>query len=254
MSLEKILLEAGELLKEGYFGEFETSFKGESDLVTTYDLLIEEFLTPKLKKLYPNDEIVGEESFKKEIFPESGVFIDPIDGTTNFVHRHPFVGISVGIWRDGEGAEAGVYNPILNELYYAKKGNGAFLNKRKISVSKTNSLVEALIATGFPYTKNSSKEDLGFVINSMSRTLPKIRDIRRFGSASLDLCLVASGKLDGFYEINLKPWDVAAGALILKEAGGVFTTLEGKKYSMNSRVIIASNGLLQEKLVENIGF
>ncbi|NLC28296.1 MAG: inositol monophosphatase [Campylobacteraceae bacterium] len=254
MKLEDILKEAGELLKEGYFGEFDTTFKGESDLVTTYDVMIEQLLIPKLSELYPNDKIVGEESYEGKIFPQSGVFIDPIDGTTNFVHRLPFVGISVGVWRDGVPIEGGVYNPILDEMYLAQKGSGAYLNKKRLHASKTDKLQNALLATGFPYTKSSSKKDLGFVLNSMTNLLPHIRDIRRYGSASLDLCMVASGIFDGFYEINLKPWDVAAGVLVLSEAGGCISDCDGKDYEMNSRTIIASNGALHEALVGKIGF
>ena len=252
--LESLLQEAGVLLKEGFYGEFDTKFKGKADLVTTCDVKIEQFLSPKLAKLYPDDAIIAEESFKSDIFPQSGVFIDPIDGTTNFVHGLPHVGISVGIWRNGEPVEAGVYNPILDEMYYAKKGEGAYCNGKSLHVSTTDSLQNALLATGFPYTKNSSPMDLGFVLNSMTNLLPKIRDIRRLGAASLDLCMVGRGMFDGFYEINLKPWDVAAGILILKEAGGKVTTCDGGVYSMKERTIVASNGFIHESLVQEVTF
>ncbi len=252
--LKLLLKEAGEILKEGFYGKFDTNYKGKADLVTTYDVKIEQFLIPRLQKMYPNDQIIGEESFKNEVFPESGIFVDPIDGTTNFVHHLPYVGISVGVWRNNEPVEAGVYNPILDEMYYAKKGMGAFLNDLPLQVSHTTKLQNALLATGFPYTKNSSKEDLGFVLNSLSNLLPKIRDIRRYGAASLDLCMVARGIFDGFYEINLKPWDVAAGILILKEANGKISTHDGLKYSMNKRTIVASNNKIHKELIENIDF
>jgi myo-inositol-1(or 4)-monophosphatase len=252
--LETVLREAGLLLKEGFYGEFDTKFKGKADLVTTYDVKIEKFLTPKLQKLYPDDAIIGEESFEGNKFPENGIFVDPIDGTTNFVHRLPYVGISVGIWRNGEPVEAGVYNPILDEMYYAKKGEGAFYNGKPLHVSSTDKLQNALLATGFPYTKNSSPIDLGFVLNSMTNLLPKIRDIRRYGAASLDLCMVGRGVFDGFYEINLMPWDVSAGILIVKEAGGKITTCDGEDYNMNERTIIASNGLIHDNLVQEVEF
>jgi myo-inositol-1(or 4)-monophosphatase len=253
-SLELVLRDAGEILKKGFYGEFDTSFKGKADLVTTYDLKIEEFLIPRLKELYPNDVIIGEESFEGDNFPDNGIFIDPIDGTTNFVHGLPYVGISVGIWRDGEAYEAGVYNPILDEMYYAKKGEGAFCNGKPLHVSATDKLQNSLLATGFPYTKNSSPIDLGFVLNSMTNLLPKIRDIRRYGAASLDLCMVGRGVFDGFYEINLKPWDVAAGILIVTEAGGKITTHEGLDYGMNERTIIASNGCIHDDLLQEVTF
>jgi len=254
MKLEMILKEAGELLKQGFYGAFKTHYKDKADLVTEYDVLIEKFLMPKLKEAYPDDEIFGEESFTGVIFPKSGIFVDPIDGTTNFVHRLPHVGISVGVWRDGEAVEGGVYNPILDEMYLAQKGSGAFCNGTRLHVSQSATLQEALLATGFPYTKNSSPEDLGFVLNSMTNLLPLVRDLRRYGAASLDLCLVAKGTFDGFYEINLKPWDVAAGIVMVEEAGGKVTTHEGEVYDMNDRTIIASNGLIHDALVREVSF
>jgi myo-inositol-1(or 4)-monophosphatase len=252
--LEGLLKEAGEILKEGFYGEFETQHKGKADLVTEYDVKVENFLLPRLKEIYPEYEIVGEESFKGDEFRDSGVFVDPIDGTTNFVHGLPFVGISVGVWKNGEAVEGGVYNPVLDKLYLAQKGGGAYCNGKKIEVSKTASLQDALLDTGFPYTKNSSPIDLGFVLNSLTNLLPKARDIRRYGSASLDLCMVAEGKFDGFYEINLKPWDVAAGVAILLEAGGKVSAYDGEAFGMNDRTIVATNSHLHQVLVDEVTF
>lgn len=254
MKLEDLLKEAGEILKEGFYGEFRTDFKGKADLVTEYDVKIEKFLLPKLKEMYPDFEIVGEESFEGDEFKDSGVFVDPIDGTTNFVHKLPYVGISIGVWKDGEAVEGGVYNPILDKLYLAQKGSGSYCNGRKLEVSKTSTLQDALLATGFPYTKNSSPIDLGFVLNSLTNLLPKTRDIRRYGSASLDLCMVAEGIFDGFYEINLKPWDVAAGVCIVLEAGGQVSAYDGKKYGMNDRTIVATNSSIHKALVDEVSF
>lgn len=252
--LEQVLREAGELLKEGYYGSFEASYKGKADLVTEYDVKIEEYLTPKLKDLYPEFEIIGEETYKDHHFPESGVFIDPIDGTTNFVHRLPFTAISVGIWKNGVAIEGGVYNPILDEMFLAKKGEGAYKNGKRIEVSQRATLQESLIATGFPYTKNSSPIDLGFVFNSLTNLLPKVRDVRRCGSASIDICYLAEGVYDGFYEVNLKPWDVAAGVVILEEAGGKCSDYEGEPFKINDRTFVASNGKIHDVLVEEITF
>jgi len=252
--LESILKEAGELLKEGFYGSYETNFKGKADLVTEYDVKVENFLIQKLKMAYPEFDIVGEESYEKEEYPQSGIFIDPIDGTTNFVHGLPMTALSVGIWQDGEPLVGGVYNPILNEMYLAAKGEGAYLNGKRLSVSKTLTLQDSLIGTGFPYTKNSSPIDLGFVLNSLTNLLPKVRDIRRFGSASIDLCLVARGSFEGFYEINLKPWDVAAGILILLEAGGKVSSIGGEAYSFENRVIVATNGTIHEALLQEVTY
>ena len=251
MSLERLLREAGEILKVGYKDVFESDFKSQSELVTKYDIAVEEFLTPRLQEMYEDLEIVGEESFKGDFYPQNGVFIDPIDGTTNFVHKIPFFAISVGVFKDDMAYECGLYNPILDEFYYAKKGEGAFKNGVKMSVSKTSTLEKSLIATGFPYTKNSSKNDLNFVLKSMSNLLPCIRDIRRLGAASVDLALVAEGKMDGFYEINLKPWDVASGILLIEEAGGVVSS-KNAPFDMNSRVIVASNGAIHKELSDKI--
>ena len=247
--LIRTVREAGEILKEGYYGKKKVEFKGSVDLVTEYDRKIEEFLSARLSSL--GLPIVGEESFSGE-YPKSGIFIDPIDGTTNFVHHLAFTCISVGVWEDGEPKEAVVYNPILDELFYAKKKEGAYLNGEPIKVSETKKLIEALIATGFPYTKTERGADFRFVMESMERLLPKTRDIRRFGSAALDLCYVACGRFAGFYEVNLKPWDVAAGILIVQEAGGKVSNHLGKPYSFGD-IIVATNGVIHEDLIENLG-
>ncbi len=247
--VKEAVIEAGEILKEGYYGKKKVEFKGSVDLVTEYDRKIEEFLSAKLSAL--GLPIVGEESFSGE-YPKSGIFIDPIDGTTNFVHHLAFTCISVGIWEDGEPKEAVVYNPILKELFYAKKGAGAYLNDEPIKVSDTDRLIEALIATGFPYTKTERGADFRFVMESMEHLLPKTRDIRRFGSAALDLCYVACGRFAGFYEVNLKPWDVAAGILIVQEAGGKVSNHLGKAYSFGD-IIVATNGVIHEDLIAHLG-
>ncbi|BAF70818.1 inositol monophosphatase family protein [Nitratiruptor sp. SB155-2] len=249
--LQNSVLEAGAILKEGYFGKKEIHKKGSVDLVTQYDMKIENFLMEHLQKIYPGAEIVGEESFEGEI-PSDGIYIDPIDGTTNFVHSIAYTCISIGIWQRGEPVEGVVYNPILNELFYAKKGAGAFLNDQKIAVSETENLIDALLATGFPYTKVEMGKDYHFVIESMQNLLPKTRDIRRLGSAAIDLAYVACGRFAGFYEVNLKPWDVAAGILLVEEAGGVVTNHLGELYRFGD-IIVATNGKIHEALLKNMG-
>ena len=247
--LKAAVIEAGEILKEGYFGKKEVEFKGSVDLVTEYDRKIEEFLKAKLAPL--GLPIVGEESFSGEV-PKSAIFIDPIDGTTNFVHHLAYTCISVGVWEEGEPKEAVVYNPILDEFFYAKRGEGAFLNGQRVQVSSSAKLIEALLATGFPYTKTERGRDYRFVIESMERLLPITRDIRRFGSAAIDLAYVACGRFAGFYEVNLKPWDVAAGILLVQEAGGVVTNHVGQPYRFGD-IIVASNGLIHEEVIQHLG-
>ena len=251
-SLINIVKEAGEIVKEGYNNQVEVNKKSATELVTKYDKAVEEFLISKIKPLYSEFEIVGEESFKGLQYPKNAIFIDPIDGTTNFVHKIPHLAISIGIWQDNKPIEAIVYNPILNELYYAKEGFGAFCNGEPISVSKEESLQNSIIATGFPYVKHKMGAEYWWVVDSFKQLLPKIRDIRRLGAAAIDLCYLANGKFNGFYEINLKPWDVAAGILIVKEAGGEVSSLSGGEYSFNKQIIVASNGLIHNSLLKNL--
>ncbi len=242
-----IVKEAGEILKEGYFNKKEVSFKGKKDLLTKYDVAIEKFLIEKFKPYGFN--IIAEET-KQDQFDNS-IIIDPIDGTTNFVKGLPFCAISVGVFENKKPKFGIVYNPILNELFWAVKGQGAFCNGLKLQVSNNSNFSKALIATGFPYSGAENKEDLAWVIRRLEKILPACQDIRRYGSASLDLCYVAKGVYDGFYEINLKPWDVAAGSLIVNEAGGRVSDEFGKMHDMfQSRAIVASNSLVHEEFIK----
>jgi len=247
--LKDVVREAGEILKEGFFQKVEVEKKGSVDLVTEYDRKIEVFLKERL--LGYGLPVVGEESFEGEI-PASAIFVDPIDGTTNFVHKLPFCAISVGVWIDGEPVEGVVYNPVLDELFWAKKGKGAWLNEEPIGVSGTDGLIDALVATGFPYAKAEDPEALEFVLESMRRLLPRTRDIRRFGSASLDLCYVAAGRFDAFFEMGLRPWDVAAGIVMVREAGGVVSNDRGEEYRFED-VIVASPPAIHRQLIEALG-
>lgn len=245
-----IVKEVSPIFIEGYSAVKEISFKSEIDLVTQYDLKVEELLKERLAKAYPDHIIVGEETSEDMAYGKKAIYVDPIDGTTNFVHSIPFCAMSVGIWEEGVPVEGVVFNPIMDELYYAKKGEGAFLNGEPIHVSKTNTLQKSLVSTGFPYTKIEKGRDYEWVIECMQAVLPKSRDIRRLGSAAIDLCFVARGVYDCYYEVNLKPWDVAAGILVLLEAGGAVTVEDGSVYSLEDRVIVASNGVVHDSLCE----
>jgi len=245
----EIIIEAGEIFKEGFFKELKISNKGIKNLLTEYDIKIEKFLIKRFSKF--DYTIIAEETLQEKF--ENSIIIDPIDGTTNFAHKLPFSAISVGIYEKKLPKYAIVYNPILDELFYAIKGKGAFKNGKKISVSKEDDFQRALISTGFPYSSAENEEDLKWVIAKLKHILPRCQDIRRFGSASLDLCYVAEGKFEGFYEINLKPWDVAAGILIVEEAGGMVSNEYGNSYNMfEDRCIVASNGFIHEKFVETL--
>jgi len=206
--LEKLIesvLEAGNLFREGYDSVKEIHHKGTVDLVTQFDVEVENLLKESISKILPKHTVIGEESSDEDTRADMAVYIDPIDGTTNFVHKIPFCAISVGVWEDGLPVRAVVYNPILNELFYAERSRGAWLNGKEISVSSTADLQQSLLATGFPYTKVEKGEDFRWVVRTMENLLPYTQDIRRLGSAAIDLCYVANGTFDAFYECNLKP-------------------------------------------------
>jgi len=244
---KEIILEAGEIFKEGFYSPKEITLKGKKDLVTEYDVKIEEFLKEKFKNF--GYSIIAEESIQEEF--NNSIIIDPIDGTTNFAHQIPHCAISVGVYENKKPKYAFVYNPILNEFYTAIRGDGAYKNSEKINVSKNDYFQRALIGTGFPYSSADNTDDLDLVIKRLHKILPKCQDIRRLGSAALDLCYVAEGKYEGFYEINLKPWDVSAGMLIVKEAGGLVSNGAGKEFDMfNDKCIVASNGLIHKELIQ----
>ena len=247
-----IAQEAGSLFLEGYHANKQIRYKSEIDLVTQYDVAVEAELKSLLSKQFPDHTLVGEESSDERTFPDKAIYIDPIDGTTNFVHGIPFCAISVGIWEAQRPVAGVVYNPVLEELFFAETGKGATLNGEPIRVDDAPNLTQSLIATGFPYTKIEKGADFEWVLKTMRNLLPRTRDIRRLGSASLDLCYVARGAFSGFYEINLKPWDVAAGILMVQEAGGTVSRADGKPYTLEERIIVASNGRIHHALVDNL--
>ncbi|WP_456383556.1 inositol monophosphatase family protein [Hydrogenimonas sp.] len=250
--LTEALLEAGKLFHEGFDTTKEVRHKGVVDLVTQYDVAVENLLKERIAQILPEHTIIGEESADEHDRADKAVYIDPIDGTTNFVHKIPFCAISVGVWEEGKPVAALVYNPILDELFTARAGIGAFCNTKPIAVSETTDLQQSLLATGFPYTKVEMGRDFRWVVRTMENLLPHTQDIRRFGAASIDLCYVANGILDGFYECNLKPWDVAAGILIIEEAGGKVTNHRGEEYRLGDPVIVATNGKNHDKLLEKL--
>ncbi|MDX1809199.1 MAG: inositol monophosphatase family protein [Sulfurospirillaceae bacterium] len=250
--LFEIAMQCRELFIKGFYANNNVDYKGTVDLVTEYDQEIEKQLTAKLQVAFPEYVIVGEENTKEISYPPRAIYIDPIDGTTNFVHGIPHCAISIGMWENGAPVAGVVYNPILDECFRADIGKGAFLNDKAIHVSKQNVLQQSLLATGFPYTKVQKSKDYEWVLKCMANLLPITRDIRRFGAASLDLCYLAKGTFDAYYECNLKPWDVSAGVLILQEAGGIYTNENGAPYTLDDHIIVASNALIHEALLEHL--
>lgn len=251
--LIKIIKEAGKILKEGYYSNKDVTFKAKKDLVTAYDVGIENFLKEKFSEEFKNFNVIAEESDNTDIEFKDSIIIDPIDGTTNFVNGVPHTAISVGVYKNKKPYIGIVYNPILDELYVAKIGKGAFLNGKKLQVSTESDFQKALLSTGFPYTSASHEDDLNDVIKKMKDILPLCQDIRRLGSAALDLCYVARGTYEGYYEMNLKAWDVSAGILILTEAGGKISNISGNEYTLfEDKYIVASNGKIHDELVKNL--
>lgn len=248
---KEIILEAGKILKKGYFDVKKIDFKAKKDLVTQYDVEVENYLKSEFSKLFSEKfNIIAEESDNSNIEFNNSIIIDPIDGTTNFVNQVPHTAISVGVYENQEAVLAFVYNPILEEFYYAKKGQGAFLNDEKINVSNENSFEKALMATGFPYSNSTNQDDLNDVMEKIRKVLPLCQDIRRLGSAAIDLCMVARGTYEGYYEMNLKAWDVSAGILILTEAGGKVSNLTNKNHNLfEDKYIVASNGKIHQELI-----
>ncbi|MGE4397183.1 MAG: inositol monophosphatase family protein [Sulfurimonas sp.] len=250
--LINIVMECRELFLQGYHTDKRVQYKGTVDLVTEYDVAIEKRLGKSLQEAFPDFEIIGEESAKEITYPKKAIYIDPIDGTTNFIHSLPFCAISVGIWEEGRAIAGVVYNPVLDECFSAERGGGAFLNEKRIYVSKQHDFQQSLIVTGFPYTKVTKGEDYEWVLRTMANLLPVTRDIRRTGSASIDLCYVACGKFEAYYECNLKPWDVAAGILIVEEAHGKVSNEKGEEYVLGEHIILSSNAFVHNELLKNI--
>ncbi|MBL3520580.1 inositol monophosphatase [Arcobacter lanthieri] len=251
--LIKIIKKAGKILKKGFYSNKDVTFKAKKDLVTKYDVAVENYLKKEFSKRFKEFNIIAEESDNSNIEFNNSIIIDPIDGTTNFVNGVPHTAISVGVYKDKKPYLAVVYNPILDELYVAKIGKGAFLNGEKLSVSTEYDLQKSLLATGFPYTSGSNEDDLNDVIKKIKDILPHCQDLRRLGSASIDLCMVAKGTFEGYYEMNLKPWDVSAGVLILSEAGGKVTNIKGEQYNLfEDKYIVATNGKIHEELLSKL--
>jgi myo-inositol-1(or 4)-monophosphatase len=250
--LKTIATEAGKLVREGYRASKTVQYKGVVDLVTEYDVHTEELILTRLREYFPDYTLVGEESHHGGYHYDRAIYIDPIDGTTNFIHGIPHLGVSLGVWEAGKPVMSVVYNPILNELFWAEANNGAYSNAEPLRVSAQAELQQSLIATGFPYAKVEQGAEYHWVIDVLASLLPHIRDIRRLGAAAIDLCYLAQGRIDAFYEIDLKPWDVGAGILIVQEAGGHISNQYGEPFDFDDKGIVASNGQVHGQLMEHL--
>jgi len=245
----EIAREAGAFLKKRLHADHRIDFKGEINLVTEADRSSEEIITSRIRHLFPDHDIIAEEGTNIAMGSEYRWIIDPLDGTTNYAHGFPVFCVSIALQRVSQVILGVIYNPMLDELFVAGRGEGAFLQGRKIHVSSTKSLAEGFVATGFPYDIRENCRDALAYFNEM---ILKVQAIRRAGSAALDLAYLAAGRVDGFWELRLKPWDTAAGWILVEEAGGVVTDLSGKPYFLESPSIVASNGVMHKELMETL--
>jgi len=238
-------VKAGAILRKGMNRRRQVNFKGRVDLVTEYDLRSEKYITGEIARVFPHHSILAEESGETQKQSSYLWIIDPLDGTTNFAHDYPAFCVSIGLEVDGEMVLGAVYDPVHDELFHAVRGKGAFCNKRRIQVSSQNKLNRSLLGTGFPYDIAESKLDN---LDNFARMYKVAQGIRRGGSAALDLCYLACGRFDGFWELKLHPWDSAAGLVIVQEAGGKVTDFHGKKYLIYAQELLASNGKIHRQM------
>ncbi|MCB4790323.1 MAG: inositol monophosphatase [Elusimicrobia bacterium] len=242
-------LAGGKILKKYFNKNIKVDYKGEIDPVTIADKKSQKAILEIIKQRFPGHTTLGEEDKEKAICSEYCWIIDPLDGTVNFIHGMEIFSVSIGLSHNGNIISGVVYAPRLKELFVAEKGKGAFLNGKRIRVSKINSLVRSLVVTGFPYYVHKSSKR---VLKNFSGILTKVQGLRRLGSAAIDLSYVARGKYEAFWEEGLKPWDVAAGSLIVREAGGKVTDYANGKGYLLGENILATNGKTHKKMLKLI--
>ena len=240
-------VKAGAVLQDRYEQPHQIRHKGAIDLVTEADLASEELILAVLQDKQPGIKILSEESFASyDSIPEEPVWIiDPLDGTTNFAHNFPWFAVSIALYDRGGSCVGVIYNPIQKELFCATRAGGAWLNDRRITVSEVFSLQNALVATGFPY---DIRERSDSVLAMLKTVLKHSQGVRRPGAATLDLAYLACGRLDAFWEVGLKPWDTAAGYLLVEEAGGILSSFNGSRFSPFIPELLASNTHLHKDL------
>jgi myo-inositol-1(or 4)-monophosphatase len=243
--LNDLARQAGEILYSGYGQRHTLYHKGRIDIVTEYDRRSEALLIGQIHERFPTHAITAEESGQHAGLDGARWFIDPLDGTTNFAHGLPIFAVSIGYAEAGEMKLAVVYNPVHDEMYTAERGKGAWLNGEKLQVSETSELVQSLVTTGFAYADWITEANL-VNFNAFQRLT---QGVRRLGSAALDLCYLAAGRVDAYWEISVQPWDLAAGGLIAEEAGAIVTNFQGgPDYLTPPCSILAANPALYEKM------
>ncbi len=245
--LKSALLESGAILRRR-FGKVGYKQKRRADLLTVADLQSQTSVLSALRRAFPQDDFVAEENETRLTASRYLWIIDPLDGTTNYAHGYPAFCVSIGVLRDGEPWLGGIYDPFRDELYFAEKGRGATLNGRSIRVTRTASVDKALLVTGFAYDR---AERADYYLRRFKAFMIRCHDIRRSGSAALDMAWVAAGRADGFWEYELNPWDVAAGFLLIAEAGGKVTNLDATPWTgwrTMGRRTLATNGRIHREM------
>lgn len=238
---------AGAIQRDRLWKEHEIQFKGEINLVTEVDRQCEELIVRTIRDAFPDHDVLAEEEDYGTLHSPCKWVIDPLDGTTNYAHGFPWFGVSIALEMDGEVVLGVICHPMMDELFTTVKGEGAFVNGKRLRVSRRGPLKSSLLATGFPYDRTWDNENnfdnfVNFQMNA--------RAVRRAGAAALDLAYVAAGRLDGYWECKLKPWDVAAGQLMVVEAGGRVTSHDGAPYSIYDHRILASNALIHGEMLD----
>jgi myo-inositol-1(or 4)-monophosphatase len=241
------VVRAGDVMMTRFGSDLRVDKKGTIDLVTEVDLEIERGFRSMIAERFPDHAILAEELGGSANVPAGPCWVfDPIDGTTNFAHGLPIFCASLALEVDGVAEVAAVYDPTRRELFTAERGGGAFVNGRPLRVSPTPSLVDAMLVTGFPYDVHDRVDE---IVGLFAAFVGQARAVRRLGSAAIDLCYVAAGRMDGFWESDLKPWDIAGGALIVAEAGGRVTDITGGPFTSRSGAVLATNGCLHDAML-----
>jgi myo-inositol-1(or 4)-monophosphatase len=244
------VVRAGDLQMAQFGGDFRIDKKGTIDLVTEVDVAVERMFRAMIAERFPDHQILAEELGGAAMAPAGPCWVfDPIDGTTNFAHGLPIFCSSLALEIDGRAEVAAIYDPTRKELFTAERGGGAFLNGKPLRVSSASRLIDAMLVTGFPYDVHSRVDE---IVGLFGAFVGQVRAVRRLGSAAIDLCYVAAGRLDGFWESDLKAWDIAGGALIVAEAGGRITNMAGEPFSSRGGHVLATNGHLHDAMFDVI--
>jgi len=242
----EIAREAGAILREGFDRPKMISYKGEVDLVTESDRRSEQLVVARLRERFPDHGIVAEEGGGAASVARYCWHVDPLDGTTNFAHGYPCFAVSIGLAAEGVPIVGAVFNPVSNELFTAARGEGAYRNGDRIRVSRVEKLATSLVATGFPTHQRKKSSNINYYWQFTLRS----HGVRRDGAAALDLCSVACGRFDAFWEFGLKSWDTAAGVVVVEEAGGTVTDLAGQPYRLGGPSILASNQRVHQEVLQ----